>query len=114
MIINKKEFCDVINRIENCYKLQDSINDLFRKCIDNSERDFMNAGSICIMLEVPLLKVLEAMFEDEDLISWWIYELDFGKKFKVGYLIEKNGDKPDLSTAEKLYDYLVKGLENDL
>ena len=50
---------------------------------------------------------------DTDLISWWIYELDYGTKFKIGYLIEADGvTKPDISTAEKLYDYLIVNLQS--
>ena len=45
------------------------------------------------------------MFNDSDLISWWIYELDYGRNFKMGDLID-NGVEIDLSTPEKLYDYL--------
>ena len=114
MIISKEEFYDVMNRIENCYKLQESINNLFCEFIDNRERDFMNAGSICIMLEVPLLRILEAMFEDKDIISWWIYETDFGRRQDMAYVIEADGTKVDLSTAEELYEYLLKGLEDDV
>lgn len=117
MIVSKKEFCEIMKRIEDGYKLQDSIDDLFKNYIDNRERDFCNAGSICIMLETPLIKVLETMFTPDDAeavddtISWWIYETEFGKCFEIGNIVESDGTMPDLSTAEKLYDYLVRGME---
>lgn len=46
-------------------------------------------------------------------LSWWVYDLDFGKEFEVGDI--KNNDlpkdhkytTPDLSTLKNLYEYLV-------
>ena len=55
------------------------------------------------------------MFNDNDVISWWIYDEDFGRKFKAGDLsFEKDGKiyAPDLSNPEKLYDYLIEEMKD--
>lgn len=35
-----------------------------------------------------------------------------GRNFKMGNITEKDGTPIDLSTSEKLYDYLVEEMEN--
>ena len=110
MIISKDKFVEIINRLKNYNNLQDKINDLFKENIDNKEMDFMNAGSICIGHETIAVKLLENIFNDKDTISWWLYECNYGRDFSLGDL-EINGVEIDLSTAEKLYDYLIKETE---
>lgn len=109
MLVNKNEFIKIINRLKDYTKLQDKINDLFKDLLDNKEQDFCNAGSICIGHESVVVKLLEDMFET-DLISWWIYELDYGKEYKPGCLTEDDMEI-DVSTVDKLYDVLMKNYE---
>lgn len=109
MIINKNDFIEIINRLRNYEKLQNKINELFDDLIDNKENDFCNAGSICIGHESVVIQLLETMFES-DLISWWIYEMNYGKSFKEGYL-QENGKCIDVSTVDKLYDVLIKDMK---
>lgn len=113
MIISKSKFIEILNRLENYTKLQDKINDLFKELIDNKEQDFCNAGSICIGHESVVVKLLEDMFET-DLITWWIYELDYGKHYVPGCLQKEEEGKIvniDVSNADKLYDLLIKDLK---
>ena len=109
-MITKERFIQIIKRLENYNKLQEQINSLFDECIDNKENDFCNAGSICIGHESVVVYLLEKMF-DTDMISYFIYELDYGEKYKAGYVLDENMNEIDLSTAEKLYDYLIKKAE---
>ena len=62
--------------------------------------------------EYIIVKLLEKIFNDNDLIDWWIYEKDFGRNFQKGDLIS-NGKKIDLSTAEKFYDYLMEETKSE-
>lgn len=112
MIISKEKFVEIINRLKKYNELQNDINELFNESIDNKEMDFMNAGSICIGHESVVVYLLERMF-DTDMISYFIYELDYGKKYKAGCVLDENMNEIDLSTAEKMYDYLVKSLESE-
>lgn len=109
-MISKKEFVEIIERLKNYNDLQDKIDDLFKSNIDNKEMDFMNAGSICIGHETIVVRLLENIFNDKDTISWWLYECNYGRDFSLGDL-EVDGIEIDLSTAEKLYDYLIKEAE---
>ena len=112
MIISKEKFVEIINRLRNYNDLKDKIDDLFKDNIDNREMDFMNAGSICIGHESVVVYLLENMF-DTDMISYFIYELEYGEKYKAGCVLDANMNEIDLSTAEKLYDYLIKSLESE-
>ena len=111
-MISKEKFVEIINRLRNYNYLQNKIDDLFRDNIDNKEMDFINAGSICIGHESVVIYLLENMF-DTDMISYWIYELDYGKKYKAGCVLDENMNEIDLSTPEKLYDYLVQDIESE-
>lgn len=113
MIISKEKFVEIINRLKGYTELQNKINDLFRDNIDNKEMDFMNAGSICIGHETIVVKLLENIFNNKDTISWWIYECNYGRDFSLGDL-EVDGIEIDLSTAEKLYDYLIENIESEV
>ena len=110
MIVNKDKFIKIIGRLNNYSKLQTKISNLFEDLIDNKEQDFCNAGSICIGHESVVIDILEDMFET-DLISWWIYELNYGKCYIPGCLQKEEAGKIiniDVSTADKLYDVLIK------
>ena len=111
-MISKEKFVEIINRLKNYNELQNKINDLFKDNIDNKEMDFMNAGSICIGHESVVVYLLERMF-DTDMISYFIYELDYGKKYKAGCVLDENMNEIDLSTPEKLYDYLVQDIGSE-
>ena len=110
MIISKEKFVEIINRLRDYKELQHAIDSLFENYIDNKEMDFMNAGSICIGHESVVVYLLENMF-DTDMISYFIYELDYGEKYRAGYVLDENGNEIDLSTAEKLYDFLIQNLK---
>lgn len=110
MIISKDKFIEIINRLKSYNELQEKINGIFDECIDNKENDFCNAGSICIGHESVVVELLENMF-NTDMISYWIYELDYGREYKDGYVQDGEGNNIDISTLEKLYDYLIKEAE---
>ena len=54
--------------------------------------------------------LMESMFNDKNTISWWLYECNYGRDFSLGDL-EVDGVEIDLTTSEKLYDYLIKEME---
>lgn len=111
-MISKEKFVEIINRLKKYDELQNDINELFTESIENRERDFMNAGSICIGHESAVVYLLENIF-DTDMISYWIYELNYGEEYTAGCVLDENMNNIDLSTAEKLYDYLVQDIEGE-
>lgn len=109
-MISKEQFIKIINHLKEVNQFVDETNKKAKELNDAIISDFFNASSLSISFENDLIKVLENMF-DTDLISWWLDDLDYGTKFEIGCIIEADGiTRPDLSTAEKLYDYLVSNL----
>jgi hypothetical protein len=55
-----------------------------------------------------LIKLAQVAMGDKDSwIEYWIYELDFGKNYKEGCVMDK-GEFVPLETSEDLYNMLVK------
>ena len=110
-MISKEKFVEIIERLRNYDDLQKKIQELFKDNIDNQEMDFMNAGSICIGHESVVVDLLKNIFDDKyDYIGYYLYECDYGRETENK--IFDNDDKPiDISTPEKLYDYLIKNME---
>ena len=64
-------------------------------------------------LHSQLIKVLKLSMDDNDDHSWieyFIYELDYGKKYYEGIASRKDGSDIDLSSASKLYDFLLEDM----
>jgi len=110
-MISKEEFIEIIDRLREVKDFVNETNDKAMKLRDAIETDFFNAMSLMISHEGIVIKLLEKMFEDADIISWWIYELDYGREYKEGCIQEESGKNIDISTAEKLYDYLIESME---
>lgn len=106
-LLTKREFVDIINRLREATELVDKVEELFRNSRENLECDFCNAASLQISHEGIVVELLEKIMRDEgEIISYYIYELDFGKEYVEGSVSDENGNI-DISTPEKLYDFLV-------
>lgn len=112
-MIDKLEFISIINKLIEVNDFVDETNNKARQLNDAIVSDFFNASSLSISHETVVVKLLENMFEDKDnTISWWIYEKDYGRNYKIGDM-SVNDVGIDLTTPEKLYDYLVEVGKND-
>ena len=105
--ISKEEFIRIMKRLEETEKTKNEIDRIIKESTDCIISDFTNASSLMICHEDIVISLLETMFDDKDTISWWIYDLEYGKKYKDGCITEKDGTIIDLSTTEKLYDFLI-------
>ena len=108
-ILNKKEFCEILNNIKKSEECMDSLNTIFKEYNkDIRIFDLLYGYS-------DLIKVLRVMFNDEisECIDYWIYDLNFGDKYKDGCITEADGTNIRLKTAEDLYDYLIKEMNKN-
>ena len=56
-----------------------------------------------------LNKILKESMKDEyDWIDYFMYELDFGEKYYDGCVLDRDKSIINLSTAENLYEFLIK------
>lgn len=107
-----EEFVSIIDRLREASDLVDRVDELFRNSRDNMENDFCNAAGLQISHEnvvVTLLKKL--MYDRDEWIEYFIYELDYGRSYEPGMITEADGTEIDLSSAEKLYNYLISEYE---
>lgn len=112
-MISKEKFVNYINFIKSLEEKECKLQDHLEECFG---RD--NVGYIFIYNDV-VPKIIELLCDNVgieyngdpycgDDIQYFIYELDFGtKKFSNEAIEKEDGSKVDLSSAEKLYDYLV-------
>lgn len=112
-MISKEKFVDYIKFIENLddkeYKLQKGLEDCFGR---------ENVGYLYVFNEVvpKMIEMLCDLMEIEynrdphigDDIQYFIYDLDFGKSKGAAEAVIIEGKSYDLSSAEKLYDYLLE------
>lgn len=111
-MITREEFIKIIDRLKQADDFVKEVNNKARNLRDAVISDFFNASSLSISHEDIVVKLLEDMFNGTDMISWWLYELDYGRKYKRGCIKDCNGKNINLSDAGKLYDYLVKEWSN--
>lgn len=64
----------------------------------------------CSTTVIDLLHWIFGELDEDEWISYFCWELEFGKKYKSG-TITCNGKEVSMSTPEELYDFLVSGLE---
>lgn len=107
-MISKEEFVKIIEKLKIVNDFVEETNSKARKLNDAIISDFFNASSLSVSHENIVLQLLENMFNDTEILSWWLYELDYGRKFELGCIQDANGKDIDLSTADKLYDFLVE------
>lgn len=103
----KQEFVDILIRLRGATELVDKVEKLFRDSRENLECDFCNGAGLQISHEGIVVKLLEKLMQDRGgNISYFIYELDFGREYREGCVSDNNGNI-DISTPEKLYDLLM-------
>lgn len=106
----KELFITSINNIKKVYRASEELNTVLDNNRDVYGDTYVLGSGILESNIVELLNKLLNIPEDDDIISWWLFERDFGEDFEVGDLTTRdefgNVETPDLSTVEKLYDYL--------
>jgi len=77
------------------------------KALQKLDPDF--GGFYLSRVNTLIVKLLqESVNDQEEWISYWIYELDYGKKWRKGTVTDKNKKDIKLQTAEDLYNYIVE------
>lgn len=106
-IMSKESFYKVIDDYKTMFDFTDEMNELFDK--------YKTDGNIYPpMCTKTVTDLLEFIFNDKNQwISYWIFELDFGKKYEDGLVTQKDGTIIPLKTVEDLYNLLVKNMEEN-
>jgi len=101
-MITFEQFKSALSDIKRFQEAQDLINDGFKILGQDSH----------IMITEPesvIVRLLEAIFNDKgEWISYFLYQLDWGEKYKDGCITDTDGSFIRLSTIDELYDFLLK------
>ncbi len=109
-MINKEKFCKIIEELRNINEIQEKIGDLFRNSKNEILRDFGEPYTLVVPtdhLVVDLLKDNFKLDDKDNTLEWWIWEMNYGKNVTAEDVMDENGNFIDITTPEKLYDYLV-------
>lgn len=101
MVITKEEFCKIIRRLQKNCDRQTEIDDVFDTIIN-----FEDVSDVVINLLEKIMGIKADDIWGSD-ISYFCYELDFGRAWTPDSITDTDGNSIDISTAEKLYDYLT-------
>jgi len=110
-MISKELFCEAVRELQRAYDYQEGLNDYFSA---NNVDGYVFQPDCSMVLIKVLEDVMNASTDDvigSDL-SYFCYELDFGRKFKMGDVTE-DGRDVDFSSPESLYDYLTRNKDGD-
>lgn len=105
-MISKELFVEVINDMERAERYQSDLNDFFR----SHDTDGYIFQPDCSVSVLRLLHNFFGKADENDWISYFCFELNFGKAYKPGCVTDKNNNNIDLSNAESLYDFLVSNM----
>ena len=105
--MNKELFVNTINEMGKLYKEQELFNDVLKK-IDNDFGGCLIHNKTITLLEDLLKKLVNDKY---DYISYYLWELDFGKEYKDGVITEADGSIIKLSNPEELYDLIMREQE---
>ena len=107
-LISKKNFCKVINELKNVSDLNNKMFDIWRNSplFDNPPEVVDYADNVIDLLSI--------IFGDlGETIPYFCYDLNFGEDYEEGCITEVDGTIIDISTPEKLYDYLLLEMERN-
>ena len=102
-MLSKEKFIKAIKELEKFEKDIHAVHEAFKKL----DPDF--GGFYFSRANTLIGEILKDVMNDEyDNIDYFIYELDYGKKWHKGTITARNGKDIKMQTPEDLYNYLVK------
>lgn len=113
MLIKKEEFVKIINSLQEISELITNVNQILNNSKNDIIKNFCNVSALQCQQD-DIIKILSTMFNDVfGDIEYFIYDLEFGKKYHEGCYTNKNGENIDLSNAETLYDRLLESFNEE-
>ncbi len=101
-MLSKEIFIKVIEDVKEKYDYQNELNTFYK----SHGADGYIFQPDCAE---SVLLLLEYLFNDDEdhMISYFCYELDFGRSWKPGDVEDPNGQEIKMETPEDLYNFLV-------
>lgn len=111
-MISKELFVEAIELMKKKAEHEDALCKALELC---SPQEYVNAF-IYSEYEEFICRLLHVMMEidaKDDTLEWWLWDCNFGESFTIGDIKLEDGTTPDLSSVEKLYDYLASSTKKD-
>lgn len=103
MLLSKERFIEIINEVNNVMKYDSDLNKLYIKYhVDG----YLHQPD-CTCTVLSLLHIIFGEADKDEWISYFCFELDFGRAYKDGMVLDKDGKVINLSDATHLYDFLL-------
>lgn len=102
-MITKPVFVKALNDLQNVMDFNTELNSFFRK---NNNCDTQIMMPDCTNTVIDLLHEIFGEKDADEWISYFCFELDFGREYLE--VTDADRNEIDLSTAEKLYDFLME------
>ena len=119
-MITRENFIRIMKALQESAERADKLEDAINPII--ADRTTVN-GPICFAemfcdwkMESDILEILSDELNDEKdqygqtWIDYFVYELDWGKKWSPGYVTDAAGADIPMGTPGDLYDYLTDGI----
>lgn len=106
LTFDKKLFIKVLSSLERQEKYDSECSKYFSVLFPDSYVGLYDNSRVVNQI----LKLLKIAFDDNHRDSWidyFIYELEYGKKYKQGCATNKDGSFIDLSNSDTLFDFLI-------
>jgi len=107
-VMSRKKFIEFMKRLRKAEDIVDDLNKAFRKL----DRDF-NFLSLSLHSTLIVEVLREALHDTENEIEYFIYELDWGEKWKKGCVTDKDGNDIALKNLNDLYNFLVMNIKEE-
>lgn len=107
-IISKSDFTKAITEIRDVWDYHSKLNKFFS---ENRAEGYLFQPD-CIITAVNLLHLMFGSADADEWISYFCFDLDFGRDWKPGSLSDATGKDIKLQTPEDLYDFLTEELRN--
>lgn len=107
--MTKERFCEIIRELEAAEALQRKVAAAIRQYNNLIHSNYIDPYGMIVshdyyVVQCLLAEIMEDLNGD---IDYFCDELDYGKKFNIGDVVDDHLGTPDISTPEKLYDFLV-------
>jgi len=112
--MDKERFCKIINELYEGDRLEKKIAAAVRQFNNIVGSDFPEPYGMVISHAFLCQELLsEIMHDKHDDIGYFCNELDYGRLYEKGMVVDRQGNDIDLSTAGNLYDFLVYQQNNE-
>lgn len=102
-MITREFFAEIMEELQKAYDYQEGLNQYFEK----HQVDGYLFQPDCMCAAIKLLHYLFGERDRDEWISYFCFELHFGRKYKEGSVTDENGNVISLATIDDLYDLLT-------